>query len=372
MEREMVEKKTAGAGGGQGAAKPPVFELSSYEPVEFEMPVFEIGDEQVEAQMRAIADEMGANYVELFECEAKPRDTVKVDLAVTRDGEPVKSLSADGRLFVMGEGFMPIEFDRALLGMRPGQECEFDFSASGSGAGDAGSFASDGAGLSASAAVPADSASAQGGAQGGAQSAAQEPMLHAKVKLLAVMGKEDPVFTDEWVRGHLPPFEGVDDFRAQTRNQMEAQAARSVEQEKNMRAVQALTERFDGEIEDSFYEVTIGELRRGWETRARREGMDLEDLIGKEGMNEQQFSMMLAMQARETLVQSYSLDAWARHYGIEPDDADISELADLMAPGHAEELLEHAREDDPELEGMKIAARRYAANKDLTARAKIR
>ncbi len=334
----MADKKKTGAGSVPGTLELPVYELSSYEPVEFEMPTFEIDDEQVEAQMRAAADQMAVNYVEAAPREIQAKDTVKIDLDVTRDGETVKGISSEGRLFTMGEGFMPIGFDRALLGMCPGQEREFDF----------------------------DAPDLTPGADG------QERSFHAKVKLVAIMEKKDPEFTDEWVREHLPLFKNADEFRAQTRHQMEAQMAQNIEQEKNMRAVQALTERFDGRIEDRFYEATRDELRRGWEAQARQAGMDLEDFIGKQGMNEQQFSMMLMMQVRETLVQGYSLDAWARHYGIEPTDADVEELANMMSQGHAKEFLEHARAEDPELEGMRLAARRYVANKDLVARAKIR
>ncbi len=330
--------KSRDAEAGRFAAELPAYELSSYEPVEFEMPAIEIGDEQVEAQMRAAVDQMGANYVEADPRETRAKDTVRIDLEVTRDGETVKGISSKGRLLSLGEGFMPIDFDRALLGMRPGAEREFDFDAP------------DPSG-------PSD---------------ASEHSFHAKVKLQAIMEKKAPEFTDEWVREHLPPFRSAEEFRAQTRREMEEQAARSVEQEKNMRAVQALTERFDEKIEDRFYEATREEMRRGWEAQARRQGMDLEDFIGKQGMNEQQFSMMLMMQVRETLVQGYSLDAWARHYGIEPTDEDVAELANMMSQGHAEEFIEHVRAEDPELEGMKIAARRYAANKDLVARAKIR
>ena len=179
----MADEKKTGAKAGQAAMEVPVYELSSYEPVEFEMPALEIDDEQVEAQMRAAVDQMAANYV-----EAAPREAGA--------NETVKGISSDGRLFTMGEGFMPIGFDRALLGMRPGEEREFDFDAP---------DLSDGADMA-------------------------ERSFHAKVKLVAIMEKEDPEFTDEWIREHLPLFKGVEEFRAQTRHQMEMQAAQGIEQ----------------------------------------------------------------------------------------------------------------------------------------------
>ena len=335
-------KGAAGAGKGGSAARAdapqvPEYELSSYDPVAFEMPRYEVSDEQVEAQMRTYADKMALDYVEAAPRPVGPKDTVKIDLEVDKDGEPLKGICSEDRLYTMGEGFMPIGFDRGLLDMEPGQTREFDF--------DAPDLADD-----------ADMA---------------ERPFHAKVALKAVMDKEDPEFTDEWVKEHLPLYKSADDFREQMRLGIEAQGRQAVEQEKNARAVQALSERFDGSIDDYFYEVTREELVRGYEAQARQQGMDLEDFLGKQGIDQQQFSMMLMMQVRETLVQGYALDAWARHYGIEASDEDVQELANMMSQGHAQEFLEQVRQDDPELEGMRTAARRYAANKDLVAKAQI-
>ena len=329
--------RTGVAAGRTETPQVPEYELSSYEPVAFEMPRHEVSDEQVEAQMRAYVDQMALDYVEAEPRAVGPKDTVKIDLDVDKDGEPLRGMCSEDRLYTMGEGFMPIGFDRGLLDMEPGQTREFDF----------------------------DAPDLEEGAD------MAERSFHAKVALKAVMAKEDPVFTDEWVKEHLPLYKSADDFRRQMRQGLEVQGRQAVEQEKNARAVQVLSERFDGKIDDYFYEVTREELLRGYEAQARQQGMDLEDFLGKQGMDQQQFSMMLMMQVRETLVQGYALDAWARHYGIEASDEDVQELANMMSQGHAQEFLEQVRRDDPELEGMRTAARRYAANKDLVAKAQI-
>ena len=94
----------------------------------------------------------------------------------------------------------------------------------------------------------------------------------------------------------------------------------------------------------------------------------MQDYLGMQGLDEKQFNMMLMMEVRDTLVQGYCLDAWARHYHIEPTEKDINDLADMMSGGNAKEFLEEQKKQDPDLESMKIAAKRFAANKDLVKR----
>ena len=77
------------------------------------------------------------------------------------------------------------------------------------------------------------------------------------------------------------------------------------------------------------------------------------------------------MVIRERLrdVKLLALDAWARHYGIEPSEEDVMEMIESMAPGHEKELLEELSQDPAQLEALSIAVMRFAANKHLAATA---
>ena len=73
------------------------------------------------------------------------------------------------------------------------------------------------------------------------------------------------------------------------------------------------------------------------------------------------------------LVQGFVLDSWARHYGLEATEEDVLHVANLMSNNRGKLMLDNLREagEDEQLKGLEMAARRYAANKDLLARAEV-
>ena len=315
----------------------PEYELTSYEPVEFSMPPLEVSDEQVEQKMLKYAEQFGADYIPSNRKVVGPKEHVNIDVEVTKDGEVVKNITSEDRLYSLSEGLMPIDFDRNVLGMNVGDTREFDFKAP-------------------------DLNDPELG----------ECMFHAKVTLNKIMKKTIPQITDKWVERYMPMYESAEDFREKVRKGIADEADRMIEQEKNQRAAYELASRFEGKIDDYWYEATRADLRASYEQQAKAQGMDLEDFLGKQGMDENSFSMMLLFQTREMLTQGFALDAWARHYDIEITDDDITEFAQMMIPGgRSNEMLAHIQEDPEQLAAFRLAVRRYVANKDLTAKAKI-
>ena len=96
-------------------------------------------------------------------------------------------------------------------------------------------------------------------------------------------------------------------------------------------------------------------------------------MLAAQGMDKQQFNMMLMLQVREMLVQGFVLDAWARHYGLEATEDDVLYVANLMSNNRGKLMLDNLREagEEEQLKGLEMAARRYVANKDLLEKAHI-
>ena len=116
----------------------------------------------------------------------------------------------------------------------------------------------------------------------------------------------------------------------------------------------------------------------GYEQQAKQQGMDLEDMLGQQGIDQQQFSMQMMFQVREMLTQGFSLDAWARHYNIEPTEDDMKDFLKMMSPqansqDKLDEMFEQVKKKEEEQgqDGLYIAARRYLANKDLLEKATV-
>ena len=80
---------------------------------------------------------------------------------------------------------------------------------------------------------------------------------------------------------------------------------------------------------------------------------------------------MVRMQAADMVNQGLALDAWARHFGVEPTEDDVMELLETMSHGEPARLLEQIGQDAAQLEALSLAAMRYAANKHLAMQAVI-
>ena len=165
----------------------------------------------------------------------------------------------------------------------------------------------------------------------------------------------------------------VETFRNRTRKQLEQEAVKAAEGELMDRAVRELATRFKGSIDDIWYESTRDDLLRTYEEQAKAQGTDLDGMLAAQGMDKQQFNMMLMLQVREMLVQGFVLDAWARHYGLEATEDDVLYVANLMSNNRGKLMLDNLREagEEEQLKGLEMAARRYVANKDLLEKAHI-
>ena len=386
------------------APKVPEYELTSYDPVDIEVKQHTLSNEDLEEALQEQIASMSLDLVESNRDEVNAKDILKLNLEISQDGEVLKNLSSDDRLYMMGDNFMPIGFERGLFGMKVGQLKEFDFdgtigtpdvpgasntqimpnivgsdsdaagAANGSDVANTAGVATNGVATAsvtdiANTAGTADAATqAKGELDYGVSAAKNSQNFHVKVEVLAIMEHARPKITDEWVAKNMPFYKSADEFRQKTREEIEKQMRNISENEAWYSSVQKLSERFNGTIDDYFYETTRDELLKGYEAQARAQGLDLQDYLGMQGLDEKQFNMMLMMEVRDTLVQGYCLDAWARHYHIEPTEKDINDLADMMSGGNAKEFLEEQKKQDPDLESMKIAAKRFAANKDLVKR----
>ncbi len=322
----------------------PEYELSSYDNIEFTVQKLKVTDEMIQASINKMADQVGANYETTSRKVVGPKDHLEIDIAVYKDGEEIQGLTSEQRLYSLGEGLMPIDFDRGIVGMKVGEEKEFTFEA-----------------------PDLDDI----------ENMAMRP-FDAKVKVLRVMRKADPEVNDEWVKQYMPMYKSAEDYKKSVRVGLMKEADNMLEQEKMQQAAATLALRFDGKIDDYWYESTRADLMASYEQQAKQQGMDLEDMLGQQGIDQQQFSMQMMFQVRDMLTQGFSLDAWARHYNIEPTEDDMKDFIKMMSPqANSQEKLDEMfeeikkKEEEQGQNGLFIAARRYLANKDLLEKATV-
>lgn len=148
-----------------------------------------------------------------------------------------------------------------------------------------------------------------------------------------------PAITDAWVKDNMPELENVDGLREMLREQGIEFKTKEQEGMELFATASALAERFEGVIADEIYEFMRSDMLANIAEELRQNGTTLEQYVKNMGVEMQQFQMMLMMQVRETLRQSFALDALARHLKITITDEDISEALTRMTPGNEERAL---------------------------------
>lgn len=311
----------------------PHYELSSYDPVAVRIPEVSISEEEIDDQILKLAERHATSEEDKGAAVSLGSEIIIGIASVFKDtGEAIAHLTADRREYVLGAGFLPEDFDQHVIGMKAGESKTFDFDIPG---------------------IPG------GDAELGAPRTAT-----TTVTLTQVNRRVIPTITSAWVEAKIPQVNTLDELRQMMREQGLEYKNREQENMKFFLVASALAERFKGSIADDIYEYTRADMLANLSEQLKQNGMTLPQYIQSMGMEDQQFNMNFMMQVRETLRQSFALDALARHLKITINDEDVADTLSRMAPGNEQ----RARAD---LEGsgrmflLTEAAMRTKANKWL-------
>lgn len=274
----------------------PEYELTSYDSVSITVPPFELDDREIEHQLTNMA-ETYAEYVATDPHPVESGDHVLLAIKATRDGEDLPGLSTDARTYTAGQGYMPDGFDENVIGMDVGETKSFTFS---------------GPGID-------------------EQGNEVEEVVECEVTVKEIQKKVIPAINDAWVEKYMPMYNSVEALKEAMRSQVDQGQRFEYETYKRQRAITELATRFQGRISDEVYEAMQQTLMNNIKAQLQQQNIELKDFIEQNG-GEQQFSMMMMMQTRQTLVEGYALDALFRHEKLAVNDDDIMEAAASMNP----------------------------------------
>ena len=254
-------------------------ELSSYEPVEIEMPPAEVTESEIDAQV-----EMLLSYHASFE-DVEDRGVEKDDF-VTAEIKNVKNaeaLAGDSRMVIAGSGNLPSAVDEGILGMKLEETKEISWTPETEGA--------------------------------------EEAAVEVTVK--SIRARKMPELTDEFAKSAF----GFDDVAAM-REAVKSEIAQDKEAQlpglKENRAVAKLAERIDLEVVDKDYEQSVfSELGQNFLQSLSARGMSLDTWLQANRISSQDFIADLHHQADDVARESLALDALARELKIEVTDEDI-------------------------------------------------
>lgn len=273
----------------------PELELSSYEPVDIELPAEGATDDEIAEQI----DQLREHYYSFEDAaaSAKIEEGGYADLSITAtdaEGETLETLTTESRLYGLGVGLFPESFDAELVGLKKGDKKSFDIDISG-----------DSSMMTSSLAGKTDK-------------------IHFDVEVLTVKKQILPEVTDEWAKDTLG-FEGVDDLKARIAESIEKQKADVLPGMKENACLNVLAERLEGEVPESMVEANEADLLKSFFQQLQSQGMSFDVYLMQQGITADQFKEDVKKQSSDIAKQDLALDAWARHAKMEVTDQELTD-----------------------------------------------
>lgn len=303
-----------------GDVKPAV-ELSSYDPVEIEMPSEEATQADIDLQLSALQDYY--NDFTTVERPAKNGDFVMVKLESSADGQDVDSLTNDSRLVEIGGPLMPKELTEQLIGLEAGAEEEFDFTTD-------------------------------------FEPELKGKTIHTKVTVKEVREHNKPELDDDFAK--KVGFDTFDEMVEQIKTEVTNTKKEQLPRLKESRCVTKLSERIETEIPEEYLSFTRQEILREFFNSLQEQGTTFDQFLSMRGISGEQFREDLEEQAKEEAAECLALDALFNHLDMELTEEDINnEFAATSDP----EGMRKAWEESGRMSVIREAVRRVKASKWL-------
>lgn len=318
----------------------PEFELSSYEPVEIEMPQDAATDEEVTEQIDALRE----HYFTFEDAPASAKieegGVAEIAMNATDDkGEPIEALNTDSRQYALGSGFYPVEFDNELIGMKKGQKKSFDLEFKGL-------FT---AGLAAV--------------------AGQTDKAHFDIEVKSVKKKVLPEVTEEWAKETMG-FENLEDLKTRISDSITQSKKEQLPRLKENRSLAVLAERLEGEVPEALASASEAELLQTFFQQLQSQGATLDAYLQQVGMTMDEFKEDVKKQAMDVTRQDLALDAWARHAGFKVTPKEMTE--EFVNSGAEDpKALEAEWRANGQLHTLREGILRVRAIKDVMETAKV-
>ena len=293
----------------------PTPELSSYDPVEIEMPPEGATDEQIDEEINALLE----HYYEVVDAPAntkvKAENFVNLKIAATDDnGENIESITNDEYQYGIGSGLFPESFDKELIGLKKGDTKQFTID------------------------LPSTPTAMTASLMG------KTSTISFDVEVLVVRKKKLPELTDEWVQSKIG-VDSVEELRKELAEEIESQRSGVLPRLKESRVLTALAERLQGDVPENMVEEAETTLLQDFFNQLQHQGLTLDVYLQQSGMTSQQFRDDVKKQAADMAAQDLALDAYAAHAGLEVTDEDIRDEFVKSGVDNPESVMEQWREN---------------------------
>jgi trigger factor len=268
--------------------------LGQYKGIELEKDSDEVTDEELDERIQQILD-ANPEYIEV-DRPAQDGDTANIDYVGMKDGEAFSGGTAEGYDLVLGSGTFIPGFEDGLIGANTGDELSLNLT------------------------FPENYSNTD--------LAGQAVVFDVTVN--SIKEKKDAVLDDAFVQ-RMSDFTTVDEFKEDTRNDMQEQKATAAEQKLQNDGIQAVVDASEFDLNqdavDQSYNDQINYITTMVSTYY---GMELEDYVKLYGMTMDDFQNQIREDCETSIKQQLVFEAIADAENIEIDDEARQYVADQV------------------------------------------
>ncbi|MDO5377753.1 MAG: trigger factor [Clostridia bacterium] len=293
----------------------PEVTLGEYKGVSVKKQTTEVTDAQVEAKVEEERAKQ-ASEVSVDDRPVKDGDTVDLDYAGSVDGVAFAGGTAEGQTLKIGSHTFIPGFEEQMVGMSIGEEKDLDVT------------------------FP-ESYHAE-------ELAGKQAVFHVKVN--AITETQLPELDDDFAKD-ISEFDTLDEYKADVRAKLEAQAAESDKNAFTNAVIEKVVENASVDIPEAMIERQIDSMMRDFEYRLRSQGLKLEDFMKYTGQDEKAFRASYRDQAEKSVKAHLVLTAIEKAEAIDATQEQIDEQIAQFAPQmgkSVEELKETLTDSDRE------------------------
>ena len=274
----------------------PTFGLSSTD-IEIKMPPRETTEAEIYAQIEDSRERLaGLEPVEDRAVEAD--DFVMISFTSTLDGEDYEGSSIDKYMYELGRGYMPQEFEEALIGANPGDKVVAEF-------------------------VVEDT---------GANTEYAGKTLHFDIDVHEIKKKVLPEVNDDFAVS--AGFENLEDMRKEIKEYIESQKQQSYDRVMDERLVSELADKLEGEAPEALVESRKASMKREFENMLKERDIEFDQYLAMSQIDAEQYDADLSTQAHIATTNDLALEALAAAQKLEATEDDIAaefvEIADAL------------------------------------------
>lgn len=222
--------------------------------------------------------------------EAKKNDSVEIDFEVLMGGVPIENGTSKKHSLILGRGVFIPGFEDNLVGMKEGEEKEFELS------------------------FPEDYHK---------KDLAGKPAKF-KVKLNLVQERQTPEINDDFAKS-LGEFENLESLRKKIREGMEHEEKHKREDQKRNEYMEKIIEKMDVELPELLINQEIDRMLEEFEQQLHSMGMHRKDYLEKLNKKEEELRQEWKPQAEKRIKSALALEKIAKQENIEVQSQEVEE-----------------------------------------------